>query len=308
MYLSVIIPAFNEKESILFVLEELELVIQDLKFIENYEIIVVDDHSTDGTLEKIKNLKNSKLSAIRLSKQSGSHNAIRAGLSVCNGDIAFYLSADGQDDPKILGDMTPLIKKGAQVVWAQRANTNEPFFSNILRILFYFALKLTTKNTTVDPSSADYFLIGRKMIDAINTCNERNTSLYGLISWIGFKQVTIIYKRRKRARGESKWNFKSRLKLASDWIISFSGIPLRVITYLGFFTAIAGLIYAGFITALGIMELTTPGWAETIIITLFLGGVQMIMLGVTGEYIWRSLEETRKRPVFIIEESVNIEK
>lgn len=308
MYLSVIIPAFNEKESILFVLEELEVVVQDLKFIDNYEIIVVDDHSTDGTLEKIKNLKKSKLSAIRLSKQSGSHNAIRAGLSVCNGDVAFCLSADGQDDPQILGDMTPLIKKGAQVVWAQRTDTSEPFFSNILRILFYLALKLTTKNTTVDPSSADYFLIGRKMIDAINTCNERNTSLFGLISWIGFKQVTINYKRRKRARGESKWNFKSRLKLASDWIISFSGIPLRVITYLGFFTAIAGLIYAGFITALGIMELTTPGWAETIIITLFLGGVQMIMLGVTGEYIWRSLEETRKRPIFIIEESVNIKK
>ncbi|MBH45148.1 MAG: hypothetical protein CMC93_00850 [Flavobacteriaceae bacterium] len=306
MNLSIIIPAFNEQSNIEYVLNELNDLLKDKSIVDNYQIIVVDDHSSDDTLKKVKNLENSKISAVRLSKQSGSHNAIRAGLSVCKGDAAFCLSADGQDDPRIISEMISRLNENVQVVWAQRDNSDEPLASNLLRFFFYLALKITSTNSEIDPAKADYFLIGRKMIDTINSCKERNTSLCGLISWIGFDQVCISYTRRNRRTGKSKWNFRSRLKLASDWIISFSGVPLRSITYLGFTTSIMGLIYAFYIIALGVMELTTPGWAETVIITLVLGGVQMIMLGVTGEYIWRTLEESRKRPAFIIEEKINI--
>jgi len=307
MNLSVIIPVFNETGNIILVLDELKEALAESNFIKTYEIIVVDDHSTDETFAKIKQLNEHNVSAIRLSKNSGSHNAIRAGLSICTGDAAFYLSADGQDDPRIINKMIPLLlDENAQVVWAKRENNNEPFPSNILRHIFYLTLKLTTSNSLVNHATADYFLLGRKMINAINSCSESNTSLYGLISWIGFNQVSLLYTRRNRRGGKSKWNFRSRLKLASDWIISFSGVPLRIITYLGFTTSFIGLTYAIYIIALGIMEQTTPGWAETIIITLFLGGVQMVMLGVTGEYIWRNLEESRKRPTFIIEDRINI--
>ena len=307
MNLSVIIPAFNEIDNIFFVLDELKEELAHSNFINTYEIIVVDDHSTDETFAKVKELNENNVSAIRLSKNSGSHNAIRAGLSICSGDAAFCLSADGQDDPRIINKMIPLLlDENAQVVWAKRENNNEPFVSNILRFVFYLFLKLTTSNSLINPATADYFLLGRKMINAINSCAESNTSLYGLISWLGFNQVSLLYTRRNRKRGKSKWNFRSRLKLANDWIISFSGVPLRLITYLGFGTSFIGLTYAMYIMALGIMELTTPGWAETIIITLFLGGVQMIMLGVTGEYIWRNLEESRKRPAFIIEDRIKI--
>lgn len=307
MNLSVIIPAFNEIDNIFFVLDELKETLAHSNFINTYEIIVVDDHSTDETFAKIKELNENNVSAIRLSKNSGSHNAIRAGLSICTGDAAFCLSADGQDDPRIINKMVPLLlDQNAQVVWAKRENNNEPFVSNILRLIFYLALKLTTNNSLINPATSDYFLLRRKMINAINLCAESNTSLYGLISWIGFNQVSLLYTRRNRKGGKSKWNFRSRLKLASDWIISFSGVPLRIITYLGFTTSFIGLTYAIYIIALGIMGKTTPGWAETIIITLFLGGVQMVMLGVTGEYIWRNLEESRKRPTFIIEDRINI--
>ena len=306
MKLSVVIPAFNESNNIEYVLNELKGLFRDRSLVDEYQIIVVDDHSTDDTFSKVKSFKDHNIIAIRLSRQSGSHNAIRAGLSICKGDAAFCLSADGQDDPKIINQMLSRLNKSVQVVWAERDNTDEPLASNFLRFFFYLALKFTSTESSIDPSRADYFLIGRKMIDTINSCNERNTSLYGLISWIGFDQVCLSYTRRNRRTGKSKWNFKSRFKLASDWIISFSGIPLRLITYLGFMTSAIGLIYASYIIALGILELTTPGWAETVIITLVLGGVQMIMLGVTGEYIWRTLDESRKRPPFIIEDTTNI--
>ncbi len=305
MKLSVVIPAFNEYNNIDYVLKELKDLLNDGSLVDKYQIIVVDDHSTDGTFSKVKSFKDHNVTAIRLSRQSGSHNAIRAGLSICDGDAAFCLSADGQDDPKIISKMLSRLTNSVQVVWAERDNTDEPFASNLLRFFFYLALKLTSTKSSIDPSKADYFLIGRKMIDTINSCSERNTSLYGLISWIGFDQVCLSYARRSRRTGKSKWNFKSRFKLASDWIISFSGIPLRLITYLGFITSVVGLIYASYIIALGMLELTTPGWAETVIITLVLGGVQMIMLGVTGEYIWRTLDESRKRPPFIIEDTSN---
>ena len=306
MKLSVIIPAFNEGNNIVYTLAEVKDLLISLTEVREFEIIIVDDHSTDNTFNKVKDINDKSFCAIRLSKQSGSHSAIRAGLSVCSGDAAFCMSADGQDDPNVIPQMIELLKNNNEVIWAHRIQENKISIVNIFRILFYLILKFSIKLPTIDPATADYFLIGRKMIDGINSCNERNTSLYGLITWLGFNQVSVFYKRRNRRGGKSKWNLKSRIKLASDWIISFSGIPLKAITFLGFSTACIGLVYAIYIMVLGIMKLTTPGWAETIIVILILGGIQMIMLGMTGEYIWRNLEESRKRPCFIIEDSTNL--
>ena len=306
MKLSVIIPARNEEKNLSSTLSEIKQLISGIMFINDFEIIVVDDHSSDDTFKLIRGMNEGCISAIRLSKQSGSHNALRAGLSICRGDAALCISADGQDDPMILPEMLDLLNKNYEVVWAHRKHDGKFSSLNIFRLFFYFILKICTKHSSVDPATADYFLIGRKMINSINSCDERNTSLFGLITWLGFNQTSVYYERKDRRNGHSKWNFSSRLKLASDWIISFSGIPLKIITSLGFTTALIGLLYAIYIIILGIMELTTPGWAETIIIVLVLGGIQMIMLGITGEYIWRNLEESRKRPFFIVEDSINI--
>ena len=140
-----------------------------------------------------------------------------------------------------------------------RENENNKFSINqIFRLFFYSILRLSTNKIQVDPATADFFLLGRKMINSINLCSERNTSLFGLITWLGFNQTGVYYNRRNRTSGRSKWKLKSRIKLANDWIISFSGIPLKAITTLGFCTACIGLIYSVYIIALGIMELTTP--------------------------------------------------
>ena len=300
MKLSIIIPAYNEEHNIVHVIDEVISTLSEIKGINGFEIIVVDDHSSDSTYSIVEKLNLKNVLIARLSKRSGSHDAIRAGLSICNGDAAFCITADGQDDPKVLIDMVPLLCEDYEVVWAHR-KIAPSFHLNILRLVFYFLLKILTKKTAVDLSTADYFLIGKKMIDSINRCTETNTSLYGLINWIGFNQINLSYNRRERRVGKSKWNLISRLKLASDWIVSFSGIPLRIITILGLVTAFIGLLYSLYIMILGFLKLTSPGWAETVIITLFLGGIQLTMLGVTGEYIWRNLEESRRRPLFFIE-------
>jgi dolichol-phosphate mannosyltransferase len=154
----------------------------------------------------------------------------------------------------------------------------------------------------IDLSNADFYLLSRKTVNAINQCQERNTSLFGLIIWLGFKQTGVTYKRRERFSGKSKWNFSSRMRLAKDWIIAFSGIPLKMITYIGIGTAILGFAYAIFIFICALLKYTTPGWAEAVIITLVVCGAIMTMLGVMGEYMWRTLEETRTRPLYFIED------
>ncbi len=308
MFLSVIIPAYNEEKNILFFLKELEKSIKECVGIKRHEIIIVDDHSADQTFNIIQNFKNNNVKAVRLSKHSGSHIALRAGLSRVMGDAALCLAADGQDDPSVLPAMVRKIAKGKNVVWAVRKNRDEPILQKFFARIFYMILAFFTENINpkIDLANADYYMIDKKVIDAINSCPERNTSLFGLIIWLGFEQDFINYERRVRLRGTSKWNFTSRLKLATDWIIAFSGVPLKIIVVLGLFFSLLGMLYTIFIFIYVLSGYAKPGWAEPVVLILVIGGIQMTMLGVIGEYLWRTLDETRKRPLFFIEEKYEI--
>jgi polyisoprenyl-phosphate glycosyltransferase len=309
MFLSVVIPAYNEGQNIQRIVGELLLQISGISDISQSEIIICDDHSTDDTFQVIKQLKTPNLKCVRLSRRSGSHVAIRAGLSVARGDAVLCLSADGQDDPAALPEMIQKIKAGKQIVWGVRSSRNEPFLKKQFARLFYKLLSLFfTKENNIDLANADFYLLDRKVVDALNSCPERNTSLFGLIAWIGFKQDEVEYQRQERAIGKSKWNFKSKMRLVFDWIIAFSGLPLKLISVLGIIIAFIGFLYALAIIYLSLSGNTTPGWAETVILVLLLGGIQMIMIGVIGEYLWRTLDESRKRPVFFIEATSNEDK
>jgi dolichol-phosphate mannosyltransferase len=234
--------------------------------------------------------------------------AIRAGLKAAKGDMVLCVSADGQEDPTVLTEMIDKINKGADTVWGVRTARNESFFVKQFGLLFYRLLKYFVQNSNnIDLANADFYLLNRKVVDAINLCKERNTSLFGLIVWIGFKQDQVYYERKERINGKSKWSFRSRLRLATDWILAFSGIPLKLITYFGVLFALIGFIYALIIIVLFLRGHTTPGWAETIILILLLGGIQMTMIGVVGEYLWRTLDETRDRPLYFIEEETQSE-
>ena len=303
LFLSIVIPAYNEKENLPQTLKELESLVSQLGFVREHEVIVVDDHSSDGTFEFVKSLESPRVRCIRLSRQSGSHIAIRAGMACVQGDAALFISADGQEDPNILDQMFKKMEKGAQIVWGMRHRREEPLLGKILVWLAYKLIRLfiPTSGAVVDPSNADFYLLSRKAIEALNRCTEKHTSLFGLIPWLGFDQDLVEYERRGRRGGKSKWTFRSKLRYLMDWIVAFSGIPLKLISILGFLTAALGLAYAVFIVAYTLLGYAKPGWAETVVLILVLGGAQMMMLGVIGEYLWRTLDETRQRPLYFIE-------
>ncbi len=158
------------------------------------------------------------------------------------------------------------------------------------------------ENEHINLAHADFYLLSRKVANAINQCKEQNTSLFGLIVWLGFKQDFVEYERRERISGKSKWNFKSRTKLAKDWIIAFSALPLKLITYVGIIAAVIGFGYALFILVYTLLGYAKPGWAENAILILLSGGILMIMLGIIGEYLYRTLDESRNRPLYFIED------
>ncbi len=307
MHLSIVLPAYNESANIVEVIEELCNTIEKTDLIHQYEIWVIDDHSEDDTFQKVKQFEKPNINALRLSRRSGSHTAIRAGIAQSKGDALLCISADGQDDATgILSEMVEKIKMGAHIVWGIRHDRqNEPFFVKFYATLFYNILFMFVKkeNNDIDYARVTFYMIEKRVMKAINSCVELNTSLFGLLIWSGFRQEYVLYERRERLSGESKWNFRSKTKLAMDWIMAFSGLPLRFITYTGITFALTGFVYALFITILALLGQTTAGFAETVILILILGGIQMIMLGVLGEYLWRNLEESRKRPLYFIEDN-----
>lgn len=306
MKLSIVIPAYNESDNIVATIQEIEGVLRSLPDgCPNYEIIVVDDHSSDATLETVRNNGGPRSRALRLSRRSGSHVALRAGLDMATGDAAVCIAADGQDDPNALPRLLATWHSGADIVWALRTDRHdEPLLQKILARLFYRLLtSFSGLDSQIDLSRADFYLLDRKVVTAINSCRERNTSLFGLIVWLGFIQGSIEYSRRPRRVGKSKWNFRSRLHLAKDWIIAFSGLPLKMMTVAGFIIAGVGFVYALFVIIHSLL-FGSPmlGWSSVMTAILLLGGGQIMMLGILGEYLWRTLDESRNRPAYFIEQ------
>jgi len=310
--ISFVIPAYNEEQIILRTIEEVKTAIALSEFASDYEIIVVDDHSSDRTFEAVQGLGDPRIRCFRLSKQSGSHVALRMGLARTAGQAVCCLSADGQDNPAAIGSMVDKWRAGTHIVWAlRRSRADEPWRTKLFALMFYKLLGLmgAHEGKEIDLSRADFYLLDRRVVDAVNACEERNTSLFGLIAWLGFVQDSVEYDRRERTVGRSKWNFTSRLNLAKDWIISFSGLPLKCITALGFCLSFLGLLYAIMIIAnYFIWETPVQGWSSIVMLILVLGGVQLVMLGVIGEYVWRNFSEAKKRPLYFLERDTDRER
>jgi polyisoprenyl-phosphate glycosyltransferase len=299
--ISVIVPALNESANIRPLIDKLIL-----QFQQPCEIIIVDDHSSDDTYEQVEQLNLPNVYAIRLSRRSGSHVALRAGLLQATGDAVLCISADGQDNPAVINQMLSKWTAGQQIVWALREKReNEAFMQKYFSLAFYSLLRMLVveQARNIDLARADFYLLDRLVVDSINSCPERNSSLFGLIAWMGFRQDYVEYERLERLSGKSKWNFRSRLRLAKDWIIAFSGLPLKMMTWIGFSVAVLGLLYAGFIFNRALTGYPVQGWASLMILVLVLGGFQMTMAGITGEYLWRTLDETRNRPLFFVEKN-----
>ncbi len=306
---SIIIPIFNEELSIPALSDSLNQLAPRLGSLRT-ETIFVDDHSTDRSSELLRELclQNPTFHYLRLSRNSGSHVAILAGLEHSRGSCAVFLAADLQDPPEIIPDMLDLWRKGYQVVWAVREQRKKIGWTDrVLSSLFYRLLNRFGQ-VQVPPQGSDFALVDKKVIGALLKSVGANPSIGGEIARLGFRQIQIPYTKSERRFGRSNWSLERKLIAFADAFVSFSYMPLRAMSYLGLICSILGAMYALFIIVLRVMSShPIEGWASLMVVVLVLGGIQMTMLGVIGEYLWRTLEEARRRPRYFIEEEYSEE-
>jgi glycosyltransferase involved in cell wall biosynthesis len=275
------------------------------------EFIFVDDDSKDNSFNLLISYLHTskhKVKVLRLSKNFGAFTACLAGLEKSTGDCCALLAADLQDPPEILDKMISSWNEGNEVVIAARKSREDPLLSKLFSKIYYkifrrFALK------DMPEGGFDFVLMDRKIRDILCQIKEKNTSLMGLILWSGFKREIVYYNRKARKHGESKWTFAKKLKYLIDSFVSFSFFPIRVSTISGIVVSIAGFLYSIFLIYDKLVNNTLiQGVTALIVIVLLVGGLQLMILGIFGEYLWRILDETRKRPNFIIDEYITNEK
>ena len=308
--LSIVIPVFNEEAVLPVLVERLRAFVERLTPLET-EIILVDDHSQDRSPDLLKQIcaSDRRFHYARLAKNSGSHVAILAGLARSRGECAVFLAADLQDPPELILQMLDEWRAGHHVVWAVR-ETREGVskFDVFLANAFYRLLNLLGE-VHLPPRGSDFALLDRKAVDALLQSAGSDPSLGGEIARLGFASSQIRYTKEKRAGGSSKWTLKRKLEAFADAFVSFSYAPLRAMSYLGIIFSLFGFAYAIVVVVLRLMTRTpVQGWSSLIVVVLVMGGVQMMMLGILGEYLWRTLEAARHRPAYFVEESSETEK
>ena len=270
-----------------------------------FELIFVDDCSSDDTPSIVSKFRqgNDLVHHLRFARNCGSHAAVAAGLSVCTGDAAVVLAADLQDPPEMIPDLIEEWNKGCSIVWGVREKREgENLATRAFSRLYYFLMNYLS-NVKQPPRGADVFLVDRVVIEAFKSSPEKNTSVTMLIAWLGFTQTSIEYAKRARHSGASKWSSSQRLKLFFDSLISFSYVPLRFMSLTGLISAFLGMLYSIVVCINALRGLPVEGWASLMIVVLVTGGIQMIMMGLLGEYLWRTYDETRGRPRYVIEKN-----
>lgn len=302
--LSVVTPAFREAENLPTLYERLRAVLDGLGI--DWEWIIVDDHSLDATFAVVHDTaaRDPRVRGIRLARNSGSHVALSCGLHEARGECAIALAADLQDPPEIVPELLDEWQRGAHVVWAARAQREgETIVTRGLSRVYYWVMRNLVGLDSTPVMGADVVLLDRRVLDAFREFGESNVSLLALITWMGFRQTSITYTKQARLHGRSGWTLKKKFKLLVDSVTAFSYAPIRFMTYLGFLVATIGFAYAAFVILNAIFGQPVAGWTSLIVIVLILGGIQMLMMGVLGEYLWRALDESRRRPRFIVEET-----
>lgn len=304
---SLVIPLYNEEEVIHETIKRVTAVMSNKEF--EYEILFVNDGSKDKTEEIVKGYckEDSHMKLISLSRNFGHQTAITAGMDHAGGDAIIVMDADLQDPPEVVLKMIDKFNEGYDVVYAIRAKRKgETFFKKFTAKVFYRFLK-SMCDVDIPVDTGDFRLISRQVSDVLKSLTERNRYVRGLVSWVGFKQTGIYYEREERFAGETKYPLKKMLKLSVDGITSFSTKPLKLSEWVGSIMAVIGFIYAIVIIIQKIAGTNMQaGWASTIIAILIIGGIQLMMLGIAGEYIARIFDESKNRPLYIVKEKVNM--
>ena len=303
--ITIIVPCYNEEKVINLFYEEIT---STISCIHNYdfEIIFVDDGSSDKTLELIKDLslKDTRIKYINFSRNFGKESAMLSGLEHSKGDFVCIMDADLQHPPKLLYDMIDGVENGYDSVATRRKNRiGEPKLRSYFAKLFYKIINKTSK-IQITEAATDYRLMNRKMVDSILKMCEYNRFTKGIFEWVGFKTKWIEIDNVERAAGETSWSFYSLFTYAIEGIVSFSVAPLKIASFSGILISILSIIYAIYIIMRTlILGIDTPGYASLICIVLFIGGIQLISIGIIGEYLSRTYLEVKNRPNYIINET-----
>lgn len=300
---SIVVPVYYNELNLPDTIPQL-LALEDKLDGYSLELVFVDDGSGDRSLEIL--LENQILfpqiiKIVKLTRNFGSMAAIQAGFSVATGDCVGMIAADLQDPPELFVDMISYWEKGVKAVFAVRSDREESLIQKVFSNAYYallrrFAIKDYPKG------GFDFLLVDKQIVKEVNRVCEKNTNLMSLIFWLGYGYKMLPYVRRSRQKGKSRWTLAKKVKLFIDSFVAFSYVPIRFLSLLGLFFAMCAFIYGSFVFySWGVRGIEVKGWTTITILLVFTSGIQMMMLGILGEYLWRTLDETRKRPHYVID-------
>lgn len=307
--ISVVVPIFNEELVIGALHSRLLPVLDGMNT--PFEVIFINDGSRDrsaGMLDAIC-AKDSRLKALHFSRNFGHQAAVTAGLRAVSGRCAIVIDSDLQDPPELIVDLVAKWREGFEVVYAQRVARRSDSRSKRATAFLFYRLLGSLSEVKVPPDTGDFCLMDRQVVDLLNAMPERNRYLRGLRAWLGFRQTAVQFERPARFAGETKYPVRRMVALATDAVFSLSKAPLRLATYFGFIVSgVSFVLGIGFIVErLTSSSYIARGWASTIVVILFLGGVQLICLGVIGEFIGRIYDEVKQRPLYVVDRSTGIQ-
>ena len=310
--LSIVVPVKDEEEAIAPFVERVSaaLAAVDDPASESFEILFVDDGSTDGTLEAIRRARadNHKVMAISFSRNFGKEAALTAGIDYARGEAILPIDVDMQDPPEVIGAMLVKWREGFDIVYGVRTDRETDSLPKRLTADFYYRAHNWLSSDKIPEHAGDFRLLDRKVIDVIRAMPERNRFMKGLFAWAGFRQASVPYRRQARQVGHTKFNYWRLWTFALDGITSASTVPLRVWSYVGGVGALLALGFAVYLTVRTLIWGTqVPGYASLMVAVLFMGGLQLLSLGILGEYVGRILIETKQRPLYVVREHIGDE-
>lgn len=305
--LSIIIPVFNEEENIHIVTERIQKVVNSY----NYEIIFVNDGSVDSTLSELKKIaqKSKKIKILSFQRNFGHQMALTAGYQSALGDCVVTIDADLQDPPELIKDLVEKWQEGYEIVYAKRNEREDSLFKKMTAYVFYRLINFLS-DIKIPNDVGDFRLLDKKVVKILNMLPEKSRFLRGLVAWGGFSSTYVVFNRSKREFGDTHYPLSKMISFALDGITSFSIKPLKISSYIGVITSLLGLL--GIIYALSVRfflphEYWVEGWTTLIVGVMFFGGVQLLTIGIIGEYIGKIYKEIQNRPQYLIKEKINFE-
>ncbi len=305
--ISVVVPCFNEEEVLDQTLVELERFAADLHSYE-VEFVFVDDGSRDATLEILSNAasRNRLIRVLSFARNFGHQIAVTAGIDAASGDAVALIGADLQDPPGVIAEMIRHWEEGIDVVYAVRASREGESAFKVATARWFYRLLSGLSETPIPLDTGDFRLMDRRVVDEFKKMPERHRFVRGMVAWVGFRQMALPYDRKRRAAGTSKYPLRKMLRFAIDGITSFSILPLRLATWLGIMAGLIAIGASGWAVYAAVTNQTVPGWATIMIAVALASSAQLIMTGILGEYVGRIYEEVKRRPLYVVGDTVNL--